>query len=246
MTEFSQIIKSIKTYLETDKLAGMEEILIKRADKGKIRINKDKEGEIREDKGEIRGYKGQGNKGGFEALEDLRKKAEECKGCQLYKRRTNLVFGSGNPDAKFMLVGEAPGVEEDLRGEPFVGRAGELLTKIIEAIGLRREDVYIANILKCRPPNNRSPLPDEISSCSPFVLEQIKIIKPKIICALGKFAAQFLIKSSQPITLLRGKFYELDDIKVMPTFHPAYLLRNPNDKKLVWEDFKKIRDALRR
>ena len=180
------------------------------------------------------------------ALIALRKEAEGCKDCQLYRRRTNLVFGSGNPASRLMFIGEAPGQDEDLQGAPFVGRAGELLTRIIEAIGMRREDVYIANILKCRPPNNRAPLPDEISACTHFLLEQIKIIRPKIICTLGKFASQFLLKSEEPITKLRGKFYDLEGVKVMPTFHPAYLLRNPNDKRLVWEDLKKVRDELKK
>ena len=145
-----------------------------------------------------------------------------------------------------MFVGEAPGADEDLKGEPFVGRAGQLLTKMIEAIGMKRDEVYIANILKCRPPNNRSPLPEEITPCSQFVREQITIIQPKVICALGKFASQFLLESQEPITALRGRFYQINGVSVMPTFHPAYLLRNPGEKRSVWEDLKKVRDELKK
>jgi DNA polymerase len=139
-----------------------------------------------------------------------------------------------------MFIGEAPGYYEDQQGEPFVGEAGELLTRIIQAIGLRREDVYIANIIKCRPPNNRDPEPDEIAQCEPFLLRQLEVIQPKIICALGRFAAQTLLKSNTAISRLRGKFYEYHGIKVMPTFHPAYLLRHPEDKRLVWQDMQMI------
>lgn len=179
-----------------------------------------------------------------EELEALKSEIAESKCCQLRKTRTNLVFGYGNPDAGLMFVGEAPGRDEDIEGLPFVGRAGQLLTKIIESIGLKRSDVYICNILKCRPPDNRAPFPTEILACEPYLVRQIDIIKPGIICALGKFAAQTLLKSQTTITQLRGKFYEYNGIKLMPTFHPAYLLRNPGDKRLVWEDMKKIKSAL--
>ena len=145
-----------------------------------------------------------------------------------------------------MFVGEAPGKAEDLQGIPFVGRAGQLLTKIIASIGLSRRDVYIANILKCHPMGNRDPLPHEIEACEPWLIEQLEIIKPKVICALGKFAAQALLKSDEPITALRGRFYDYHGVKLMPTFHPAYLLRNPSGKRVVWEDMKKVRDLLRR
>ena len=156
------------------------------------------------------------------------------------KKRKNIVFGSGNEKAEIVFVGEAPGEDEDIQGKPFVGKAGQLLTKIIEAMGLKRDDVYIANIIKCRPPNNRNPLEDEISACEPFLKEQLRIINPKIICALGTFAAQTLLKTKEKISSLRGKFYIYEGIKLMPTFHPAYLLRNPNDKKYTWEDVQKI------
>jgi DNA polymerase len=165
---------------------------------------------------------------------------KNCALCGLSRTRTQVVFGSGNPDAKLMFVGEAPGFDEDQQGKPFVGAAGQLLTKIIEAMNLKREDVYIANCLKCRPPQNRSPLPTEVITCSPILMRQIDIIQPKIICALGKFAAQTLLATEEPISRLRGRFHEWRGIKIMPTFHPAYLLRNPADKKLVWEDVQQI------
>ncbi|MBM4055905.1 MAG: uracil-DNA glycosylase [Planctomycetes bacterium] len=178
-------------------------------------------------------------------LEDLKNETLVCHQCPLSKTRTNLVFGVGNPMAGLMFVGEAPGRDEDLQGEPFVGRAGQLLTKIIEAIGMKRSDVYIANILKCRPPGNRNPLPDEIALCIPALIKQIDIIQPKVLCALGTFAAQTLLNTKTPIGSLRGKFHDYKGIPTMATFHPAYLLRNPNEKGKVWEDMKKVRDLLK-
>lgn len=177
-------------------------------------------------------------------LEGLRKEVLSCNKCELAATRLNVVFGAGNPKAKLMFVGEAPGEAEDIQGLPFVGRAGQLLTKIIEAMGFKRGDVYIANILKCRPPGNRMPLPAEILACEDNVKRQIELINPKVICTLGKFASQTLLRSQTPISALRGKFQEYNGIKVMPTFHPAYLLRNPHDKKLVWEDMKKVKKEL--
>lgn len=173
-------------------------------------------------------------------LEALRSEVLKCERCDLAKTRTHVVFGSGSARAKLMFVGEAPGEDEDLQGLPFVGRAGQLLTKIIEAMGMKRSDVYIANILKCRPPNNRAPLPTEILACEDNVRRQIEIIKPAVIVTLGKFASQTLLKTERPISALRGKFQEYEGIKVMPTFHPAYLLRNPGEKKLVWSDMQKV------
>ncbi|MBU0479182.1 uracil-DNA glycosylase [bacterium] len=174
-------------------------------------------------------------------LLDLKERIKDCQKCPLAKTRTHLVFGAGDEHAKLMFVGEAPGRDEDLQGEPFVGKAGQLLTKIINSIGLKRTDVYIANILKCRPPGNRNPEPYEIAVCQEYLLEQISIIKPKIICSLGKFAAQTLLNNQQPISQLRGRFFEYRNAKLIPTFHPAYLLYNPNEKKLVWQDMKKIK-----
>lgn len=177
-------------------------------------------------------------------LDSLKKEALSCLKCDLCKTRTHVVFGAGNPGAKLMFVGEAPGMQEDLQGFPFVGRAGKLLTRIIESIGLKRKDVYIANILKCRPPGNRNPLPTEILTCEEYLIKQIELIRPRVICALGKFAAQTLLRNQESITRLRGRFFDYQGAKLMPTFHPAYLLRNPQDKRLVWEDMKKIRKEL--
>ena len=177
-------------------------------------------------------------------LEDLKKEFHECMLCPLSKTRTKLVFGSGNPEARLMFIGESPGFDEDQQGEPFVGAAGQLLTKIISAMKLKREDVFIANCLKCRPPGNRNPLPSEIATCSPILTRQIEIIRPAIICTLGKFASQMLLRTEEPISRLRGRFFEYSGVKLMPTFHPAYLLRNPADKKLVWEDAQKIMKEL--
>ena len=166
-----------------------------------------------------------------------------CKLCTL--GRTQVVFGVGNPTADLMFVGEAPGADEDLRGEPFVGRAGQLLTKIIEAIDLRREDVYIANVIKCRPPGNRNPEPDEVLACEPFLFRQIDLIQPKVIVALGKFAAQSLLRTDMPITRLRGRIHPFRQAHLVPTFHPAYLLRSPDKKRDTWEDMKLVRSLLR-
>lgn len=180
------------------------------------------------------------------SLEGLRAAIGDCRRCKLWPGRTHLVFGVGNPRARLMFVGEGPGRDEDLQGEPFVGRAGQLLTDILtKGMGLKREDVYIANVIKCRPPDNRNPEPDEVESCEPFLKKQIDLIRPEIIVALGKFAVQTLLKSKIPITRLRGNWHTYHGIKLMPTFHPAYLLRNPGDKKVVWEDIKKVINELR-
>jgi len=168
-----------------------------------------------------------------------------CTRCKLHMLgRTQVVFGVGNPEADLMFVGEAPGADEDLQGEPFVGRAGQLLTKIIEAIGLGRENVYIANVIKCRPPGNRNPEPDEVAQCEPFLFRQVDTVKPKVIVALGKFAAQCLLRSTEPITRIRGKEFKYRDAILIPTYHPAYLLRNPSAKRDVWEDMKRVRAIL--
>ncbi len=174
-------------------------------------------------------------------LKELRAAIGDCHRCKLWSGRTHLVFGVGNPKAQVMFVGEGPGRDEDLQGEPFVGRAGQLLTDIItKGMGLRREDIYIANVIKCRPPDNRNPEPDEVDSCEPFLVKQIEIIRPRIIVGLGKFAVQTLLKSKVPISKLRGNWHDYHGIRFMPTFHPAYLLRNPGEKRLVWEDIKKV------
>ena len=181
-----------------------------------------------------------------DALERLRVDVgplcERCKLCSFGRRQ--VVFGVGNPRARLMFVGEAPGEDEDRQGEPFVGRAGQLLTRIIEAINLTRDQVYIANVIKCRPPGNRNPEPDEVAACEPFLFQQIDIVKPRVIVALGKFAAQCLLRTTEPITRLRGREFQYRGATLIPTFHPAYLLRNPSSKREVWEDMKKVRAIL--
>jgi DNA polymerase len=181
-----------------------------------------------------------------EALVALRTDiGDACSRCKLHALgRRQVVFGVGNPQAELMFVGEAPGADEDLQGEPFVGRAGQLLTRIIEAIGRRREDVYIANVIKCRPPNNRNPEPDEVEQCAPFLFRQIDAIRPKVIVALGKFAAQCLLKTDAPIARIRGREFAYRDAVLIPTYHPAYLLRTPSAKREVWEDMKRVRALL--
>ena len=170
---------------------------------------------------------------------------EDCSRCKLHTLgRTQIVFGVGNPDADLMFVGEAPGADEDEQGIPFIGRAGQLLTKIIEAIDLKREDVYIANIIKCRPPQNRNPEPDEVETCEPFLFRQIDVVRPKVIVALGKYAAQTLLRTDAPISRIRGTLFDYRGAKLIPTFHPAYLLRNPSSKREVWEDMKLVRSLL--
>ena len=179
------------------------------------------------------------------ALATVRTELGDCTRCKLHALgRRQIVFGVGNPEADLMFVGEAPGADEDRKGEPFVGRAGQLLTRIIEAIGLTRDQVYIANVIKCRPPGNRNPEPDEVAECEPFLFRQIDTIRPMVIVALGKFAAQTLLRTSEPITRLRGREVRYLDAVLMPTYHPAYLLRNPSAKRDVWEDMKRVRAIL--
>ncbi len=180
-----------------------------------------------------------------EKLLALKEKVLCCANCEeLIKHRTKLVFGAGNANAELCFVGEAPGHEEDLQGLPFVGRAGQLLTRMIEGIGLTRDQVFITNVLKCRPPQNRNPKPEEIINCEAFLLEQLAVIKPRIICALGTFAAQTLLHSTEPISRLRGGFHDYHGIKLLATFHPAFILRSPQYKPHVWEDLKMIRREL--
>jgi len=211
--ELRQIIESVRSYVELENYTG-----------GAVVIKKDDSQD--QSKGAL--------------LKEVRTEVFACSACPLHKTKTNFVFGAGSPDAELMFIGEAPGYDEDQRGEPFVGRAGQLLTKIIEAMGYKRSDVYIANVLKCRPPDNRSPLPSEVLSCHGYLGRQVQIIRPKAICLLGKFAASAILKTDSTISQIRGKFYDYNGIKTMPTFHPAYLLRNPDDKKIVWQDMKKI------
>lgn len=173
-------------------------------------------------------------------LDEVRRELGDCRRCKLCEGRTNLVFGVGNPRAELVFVGEGPGAEEDKQGIPFVGAAGQLLTKMIEAMKFKRDDVYICNVVKCRPPNNRNPEPDEIEACEPFLKAQLQAIQPKMIVALGKFAAQTLLRDSTAITRLRGQWRTYQGVPLMPTFHPAYLLRQPADKKLAWMDLQEV------
>jgi DNA polymerase len=177
-------------------------------------------------------------------LDSVRAELGECTRCKLHKGRHNIVFGVGDPRARLMFVGEAPGEDEDLQGFPFVGKAGQLLTKMIEAMGLRRDDVYICNTVKCRPPNNRNPEPDELETCEPFLKGQLAAVRPEVIVTLGKFAAQSLLRDATPISRLRGSWREYQGIPVMPTFHPAYLLRSPQEKGKVWADLQDVMKKL--
>lgn len=212
--EFHLVLSSLQDYLTSLKDGGVEEI----------------------PQQQVLPSKGKGD-----LLKQVRKNLGECTRCKLHPHRKNIVFGTGNPEAKLVFVGEGPGGDEDLQGKPFVGRAGQLLTKIINSINLPREEVYIANIIKCRPPQNRNPEPDEIKACEPFLIQQLDVIQPKIICALGTFAAQTLLETDERISRLRGRFISYRGSKLIATFHPAYLLRNPNKKRDVWEDMKMIR-----
>jgi len=175
-----------------------------------------------------------------ETLPEIRMSLNDCRRCKLSRGRKNIVFGEGDPHAKLVFIGEAPGYDEDQKGHPFVGAAGRLLTKIIQSMNLTRDKVYICNIIKCRPPGNRNPEPDEIETCMPFLSRQLLVIKPDFICTLGAIAGQTILKTKAPVSKLRGNFYDYNGIKVMPTYHPAYLLRNPDKKRDVWDDMKKL------
>ena len=177
---------------------------------------------------------------GSEPLLAVRRELGECTRCKLHGGRNTLVFGVGNPSAELVFVGEGPGADEDAQGEPFVGKAGQLLTRMIEAMGFRRSEVYIANVVKCRPPGNRDPEPDEIGSCEPFLKAQIAAIRPRVIVALGRFAVQTLLRDTTPISRQRGRWREYEGVRLMPTFHPAYLLRNPAEKKAAWDDLQLV------
>jgi uracil-DNA glycosylase family 4 len=177
-------------------------------------------------------------------LAQLAAAVHDCRKCGLHRGRTQVVFGTGDPAAALVFIGEAPGHDEDVQGEPFVGPAGQLLNRIIAAIGLTREQVYILNIIKCRPPHNRNPQPDEIAACWPILQEQLACLRPRVICALGTFAAQTLLQTEERISRLRGRFHRLGAIQVMPTYHPAFLLRNPQHKRAVWEDMQLVQRAL--
>ena len=181
----------------------------------------------------------------FEQIEAELNRAGGCKACKLCQGRNRIVFGVGTPKTRLVFVGEAPGEQEDLQGVPFVGRAGQLLDKMIEAMGLSRDQIYICNVVKCRPPENRNPEPDEIAACSGYLHRQLDVIRPEVIVTLGKFASQTLLQSETPISQLRGNFHEYRGAKLMPTFHPAYLLRNPSSKKECWSDLQQVARELK-
>jgi len=181
-----------------------------------------------------------GSFGGTMTLKDVYELTRDCRRCSLWSTRRTIVFGEGNPEASLLFIGEGPGEDEDRQGRPFVGPAGQLLTNIIKAMGLRREDVYIANIVKCRPPGNRTPKPEEVEACTPYLQGQIRAIRPRVICALGASAARYLLQTEAPVSALRGRFYPYENMDLMVTYHPAYLLRNTAAKKQVWEDVQQI------
>jgi len=215
--ELMSILKDIRAYVGSEKACGIEMLTISGST---------------------------GCKKGVDRISALKEEVLSCRACPLHRTKKNYVFSDGDPRAKLMFVGEAPGEDEDIQGRPFVGRAGQLLTKMIEAMGLKRQEVYICNVLKCRPPNNRSPQPEEVSACKGFLLRQIDIVSPRIICCLGKHAAQALLDMEVPITKIRGKEMDFYGRIMIPTYHPAYLLRNPSAKKEAWDDLKKIMKML--
>lgn len=235
--------ESMKSRLRADLLSAVRALKnqILDPDRLAVGLSWEKVKKVQKSNTKVKSKKSQNNE---ETLAAICTDMTHCNLCSLGNTRKNIVFGVGNPYAKLVFVGEAPGADEDEQGLPFVGRAGQLLTKIIEAMGLSRQEVYICNILKCRPPQNRNPLPDEIAACEPFLKQQLKIISPQIICALGAFAAKALLKTEVPISVLRGRFHLYEGIKLMPTYHPAYLLRNPSAKKTVWEDVQLIMKEL--
>lgn len=220
--ELKLLISQLKDYIQAQRELGLEYLILNRSPRN------------------------QGEGARPLNLSEVRELLGDCKRCKLHSGRRNIVFGVGSGEADLVFVGEAPGADEDEQGEPFVGKAGQLLTRIIEAIGLKRKEVYICNIIKCRPPANRNPEPDEIAACEPFLIAQLQAIKPKLICALGTFAAHTLLRTKEPIGRLRGHFHSYQGIPLLPTFHPAYLLRNPSEKRKVWEDMQLLqREYLR-
>lgn len=251
-----EIRSQLSNWLRLMELSGTHEILWKGGREGGISLGDWREGAISlEDRREAAtdldtgleadsGVAAARVASGATGLEALERRLASCTCCELHKTRTNVVFGEGNPGSELIFIGEGPGRDEDLSGRPFVGRAGALLTRIIVAMGLRREDVYIANIVKCRPPGNRNPEPDEVMECLSFLEEQVDLIGPRVICSLGNVATQTLTGVRDGITRMRGRSYEFRGILVIPTFHPAACLRNPGIKKDVWEDIKKVMKAL--
>jgi len=216
-SDLPEILESLKTHFEYRKACGLN--CFKKPEEHKSTLSEDNQS----------------------LLDKVIEEMGDCKRCKLHPTRKNIVFGVGNSNARLMFVGEAPGSEEDEQGMPFVGKAGQLLTKIIEAIDIKRSDVYIANIIKCRPPSNRNPDEDEITTCIPFLKKQIEIIVPEIVCTLGNIATRSLLETDMGITKLRGRFHERSGLKIMPTYHPSYLLRDQSKKRETWEDMKKVK-----
>jgi DNA polymerase len=239
--EYGDLVRAARKRLELERLFGVESVFFtNRVQDGPADAEAPQEAGVAPS-----GVPGRGDgEGKRKMLTELRLSIEGCTRCPLHSGRKNIVFGQGDPDARLCFVGEAPGRDEDLQGIAFVGRAGQLLTRIIAAMGFTREEVYIANIIKCRPPGNRNPNPAEIMACYPFLLKQLEIIQPEVLCALGSVAAKTLLETRSSIGRLRGRFHDFRGIPLMPTYHPAYLLRNPGEKKKVWEDVKKIMKRL--
>ena len=233
--EFQKIVNDVTLYLKHQRTLGME-VLAQEDAQEMLKVLDGLEENLSPKKKTFDCTPG--------TLDTVREELGECIRCSLSSSRKNIVFGKGNHHASLVFVGEAPGGDEDVAGEPFVGEAGQLLTRIIQSIKLRREDVYICNVIKCRPPKNRDPKSEEIEACFPFLKKQLEVIRPRFICALGKFAAQTLLETTERISKLRGKLYEFNHIKVVPTFHPASLLRNPEWKREVWQDMQLIQKLL--
>jgi DNA polymerase len=234
-----KIAEEIKTILEFYQALGFERLPVGAVKSKESGVGSKKQKQI----SELRSRSSSPDK--VSALKALREEIGDCRRCKLSQGRRNIVFGEGSHDAVLMFIGEAPGREEDIQARPFVGDAGKLLTRLIEKMGFRREDVYIGNIVKCRPPLNRDPEEDEIGTCLQFIRRQVEIIAPRVIVSLGRISAQTLIGTKTPITRLRGRFYEYNGVPLMATFHPAYLLRNPKEKWAVWEDARKVMERLK-
>jgi DNA polymerase len=248
MIDKGEIKKDLKKVLEFYQSLGFERLPVKIGKEGE-NTKTETADERRQEKGinsscAINDKKSTCAEDKAKALKAVREEIGDCERCRLSKGRKNIVFGEGYPDADLIFIGEGPGRAEDIQGRPFVGDAGKVLTNLILKMGLKREEVYIANIVKCRPPMNRDPERDEIDTCSPFLEQQIDIIQPKVIVALGRISSQRIIGSMIPISKLRGRFYDFKGIPVMPTFHPAYLIRNPKDKWLTWDDAQKVLEKL--
>lgn len=243
--EFLDIVSQVRSHLEYQKALGVRHIETVRAAAAPAAARPPQQ--ARTGLAPEAGRSGPVAAGAADGLSSVRAELGDCTRCKLYKGRSNIVFGEGNPKAVLVFVGEGPGQEEDQQGRPFVGAAGQLLTDIIvKGMKLRREDVYICNIVKCRPPDNRNPEQDEIEACEPFLKKQLQAINPAVIVALGNVAVKTLLKTDKGITALRGNWQTYEGIALMPTFHPAYLLRNPKDKKLVWEDIQKVMERMKK